>query len=513
MPKSYVWSSVGAVIFFLGCMLLIPMVTGLYYAETEYVAFLVSACVALLAGGLLYHYFRPGKRRRPRFHMRDGYAIITYAWLAVTVFSIFPYLLSGAISSVTDAFFESVSGFTMTGATVFQAIESQARCVLLWRSMTQWLGGLGVLLLFIALLNGQNQGSLQLFRAEGLGAAKQKIYPKTMETTLGLACIYLFHTIVTVILYCVCGMGLFDAINHGMTVISTGGFSTKIAGIGAFQNTAIEWITIIAMFLAGVNYTLFFHAIHNRTLRDFKTSLELRVYLGLLLFASVAVIFFNAPMYDGNWSVAIRHGVFQVTSIITTTGFVLVDFEHCAVPAQLLFLLLMLCGACAGSVGGGVKIDRHIILVQKSIQEIRRFLHPNLVTRLKSNHQLLDDDMVLGISTFFYIYIVLIVLGTAILSLSGVELFGALTAVMSCLGGVGPAMGIGESAVYYGGLPSIAKWALGILMLIGRLEIYAVLVLLHPFHKKHRETERMISLDTLERDGIMEPFMRKNDEK
>lgn len=510
--KSYVWSSVGVILLLLGIMMMIPAATGLYYAETEYTAFLISAGVSLVAGFVLFCTFKPRNEKKKRMHMKDEYAIVTYGWLAAVLLTMLPYLLSGTVHSVTDAFFESASGFTMTGATVLADVESQARCVLLWRSMTQWLGGMGVLILFVALLNGQNQGSLQLFRAEGLVAAKQKLQIKTLETAFGLALIYVIHTVLVVVLYRLCGLGLFDALNHGLTVISTGGFSTKNMGIGAFHNVGAEWVTIFAMVLTGVNYTLFIHAWHNKNLRGFKESLELKVYFGLLFIASAVVICLIAPMHEGNLLLAVRYGLFQVVSVVTTTGFVLCDMEQWAVPAQLVMILLLLCGACAGSVGGGLKLDRHIIMLQKSVQEIRRFLHPNLVTRLKSNHQLLDDDIVLGVSTYFYIYIVLIVLGAAVLSMTGLELTGALTAVMSCLGGVGPAIALGESAVFYGALSTAAKWVLGILMLIGRLEVYAILVLIHPIHRKIRENERMLSLETLEKDGMIEPFVRDYDE-
>ena len=369
MQKGYVWSSVGAMLMLLGMMMTIPAAAGLYYRETEYVAFLLSAGAAVLAGSLLYFFCKPKDKKRKRMHMKDGYAIVTYGWLAAVFLTMIPYLLTGTVHSVTDAFFEAASGFTMTGATVLFDVESQARCVLLWRSMTQWLGGMGILIMFVALLNGQNQGSLQLFRAEGLGAAKQKIHPKTLETAAGLGLIYLFHTAVVVVLYAVCGMGLFDAVNHGLTVISAGGFSTKTAGIGAFDSAAIEWVTIAALILTGINYTLFIHAWHNKSLREFRDSMELRIYLGLLFAASVVVIAMIAPGYDGSWADAVRHGVFQVVSIVTTGGFVLCDVEQWVVPAQLIIILLMLSGACAGSISGGIKIDSHIIPIHQVLQQ------------------------------------------------------------------------------------------------------------------------------------------------
>ena len=514
MHKGYVWSSVGGILVLIGMMMLIPAAVGVYFGEPEYLVFLCCASAAWLIGSILYVGLRPKELQKKRFRlmMKDSYAIVTYGWIAAVLFAMLPYLFTGSMHTITDAFFEATSGFTMTGATVLQQIEAQARCVLLWRSLTQWLGGMGVLVLFVALINGQNQGSLQLVRADGMGASKQRIHPKTLETAAGLALIYMSHTALCIILYFVAGMGWFDALNHGLTVISSGGFSTRNAGIGSFQNVAIEWVTIFAMFLTGLNYTLFLHAWHNKSLRELTTSFELRVYVCVVAFVSIVTICMIAPSYDGNIALAVRHGMFQVLSMITTAGFVVCDFTQWVIPAQLILILLLLSGACAGAVGGSIKLDRHMILMQKSVQEIRRFLHPNLVTRLKSNHQLLDDDLVLSVSTFFYIYIALIICGAAILSMCGLELMAALTAAMSCLGGVGISFGLGSSAVYYGAIPVVGKWVLGILMLIGRLEVYAVLVLIHPFHRKLRENERMQSLEKLERDGLIEPFVRDYDD-
>ena len=518
MQKSYVWSSVGSILLLIGAAMLLPVACGLYFQETEYLVFLGCAGVTVLVGFLLCFGLRPynniGKRGRlhkgTRVMMKDGYAIVTYGWIGAALFAMLPYLFTGTVHGVTDGLFEAVSGFTMTGATTLYEIEAVPRCVLLWRSLTQWFGGMGVLVLFVALLNGQNHGSLQLIRADGLNAARQRLNLKMLETASGLALIYVSHTVLLMLLYRLAGMGLFDAVNHGFTVISAGGFSTKTAGIAAYQSATIEWITIFGMFLTGLNYTLFLHAWHNKSLSELKNSLELRVYLGLIFFASIAVIALNAPEYHGTISTLMRHGLFQVLSIITTAGFVVCDFEQWVVPAQLILILLMLCGACAGAVGGGIKIDRHIILIQKSIQEIRRFLHPNLVTRLKSNHQLLEDGVILSVNMFFYIYIALIVFGTAVVSMCGVELLGALTAVLSCLGGIGPAFG--QAALYYGAMPLVAKWALIVLMLIGRLEVYAVMVLIHPLHRQMRESDRIQVLKNLERDGVMEPLVRDDDD-
>lgn len=508
--KRYIWGSLGGILLLNGGMMLIPAVVGNYFGESEFKAFLFLAGVSLLLGGSLFCLFWLN-RQKINLRLQDLYAIMTYGWLLVILFSMLLYLLTGAVDSVTDAFFESVSGFTMTGATILGTIEIQARCVILWRSMTQWLGGFGVLTLFVALQSGQGI-TLQHFRIEGSGISKQRVYPKLLETAVGLVVLYFIYTVLLTFGYVLSGFGWFDALNHAFTVISAGGFSTKSAGIGAFENPTAEWITIVAMIATGINYLLIFRIWQQKSLRGFLESTELRVYFAIITVASFVTVGLILPEYSGDVAMAIRHGIFQAVSIITTSGFVLCDFTQWVVPAQLIIILLMLSGACKGSVSGGIKIHRHMILFQKAVQEIRRFLHPNLVTRVKFNGQLIAEDEVLGTNLYFYSYVAVVILGTAVLSMCGIELQGALTATVSCFGGIGPAFGLGTSALYYGALPNLCKWLLGILMLLGRLEVYAVLVLLRPFHKKTREKERIESLEILEKDGIIEPLVRDYDD-
>ncbi len=519
MQKSNVWSSVGGLLMIAAVAMLVPAAVGIYYDETEYGAFLLCAVLTMAVGALLWYCMHPDKNRRRKHRMpvRDGYAILAYGWLAVVLFSMVPYLITGTVSNITDAFFESMSGFTMTGATVLADVEAQARCVLLWRSMTQWLGGLGILVLFIALLNGHNHDALQVLCSDGTGITKQKFHSRSAETALGLAFIYTVHTILVIVLYCAAGMSLFDGVNHGLTVVSAGGFSVKNAGLGFYQTPAILYVTTVAMFLTGINYTLFIHGWRNKTLHGFQNSLELKVYVGAIVFASAAIAWFVVPASSTGVLDTMGLVVFQAVSVITTAGFVIGDIEAWAAPAQLLLILLMMCGACAGSVGGSIQIDRHVIMLQKVVQEVRRFLHPNLVTRLKSNGQMVDDDVILSINTFFYIYMVLIVIGSAVLSLLGIELLGAVTAAISCLGGIGPAMGLSQWAMYYGDVPALGKWLLSLLMLVGRLEVYTVLVMIPTIHRssaqrRKNENESLKSLTNLNRDGMLEPWVIDDDD-
>ena len=508
MRQSYVWSNIGSLLVITGFAMLLPMAAGLYYGEPEFADFGRMAAITILAGLGLHELTRI--RTRKRISLREGYALVTYAWIVVTVFAMVPYLLTGTFDTITDAFFEAMSGLTTVGASVLDDISGTPQCVLLWRSVTHWLGGMGILVLFVALMAGHGTGAMQIFKADSSGQAQSRKEPKIFETAHGLWNIYMFMTVVAIVLYYFAGMGLFDAVNHGFSVVATGGFSTKILSIGYYDNAMIDWITVFVMFMAGINYSLYFYALRTRSLRCFANSLELKVYMGVALTATLAVLWFIAPAYDGNLPLAVRHAAFQVVSILTTTGFITCNFEQWVFPAQFILILLMLCGACAGSTTGGIKIDRHVILAQKAVQEIRRFLHPRMVTRLKSNSQLVDDDVVLSVMTFFYIYLFLAAAGTYLICMLGGGMMDSLIAVLSCLGGVGPAIGLWGPMESYSGVSAGVKWILSAFMLLGRLEIYTVLVLFKmPFgHRKPKK--QVVELEHLDDNAIVEPMVREN---
>lgn len=508
MKKSYVWSSIGKLIMILGGSMLIPMAVGLYYGEAEYLVFLKLALVTFFAGALLFWIKRPYSRRDNRFYLREGYAVVAYGWIVAALIAMLPYLLTDTLPTVADAFFEAMSGLTTVGASVLSEPESAARCVLMWRSLTHWLGGMGILVLFVALLAGHGTGAMQIFRAEASGPVKNKLHPKINETARALWQIYVMNTLVVIVLYRLAGMGVFDAVNHGFSAIATGGFSTKNASIGYYNSVWIDWVSVFAMFIAGVNYSLYFYALRSRSLRCFWESLELRVYVAITLIATALVTWFLLPEYDYQVLQACRYGAFQVVSILTTTGFVTADFEQWVTPAKMVLILLMLSGACAGSTTGGIKVDRHVLLAQKAVQEVRRFLHPRIVTRLKSNGKALDDELLLSVSIFFYIYILLIVTATYLLCIGGSDMLNSLTAAMSCLGGIGPAIGAWGPIESYASASPLSKWLLSLLMLIGRLEIYTVLVLIRPFHKKRRKSQQR-SLEKLEENAMFEPLVRE----
>jgi len=508
MGKRYVWSSIGKLLVLIGCSMLIPMLAGLYYREAAWRVFLQMAVVTILVGGALFLLGRPQGSHRPRTTLRDNYAIVAYGWVIATLFAMMPYLLTGTFTTVTDAFFEAMSGFTTVGASVLDDIEGTARCILLWRSLTHWLGGMGILVLFVALLAGQGTGAMQIFKAETSGPVKSKLRPKIKETARSLWMIYMLNTAIVIALYCLAGMGLFDAVNHGFSVISTGGFSTKVLSIGYYHSAMIDWVTVFAMWLAGVNYSLYFYALRTKSLRCFTGSLELKVYLAVTLVATGLVAWFILPQYNYHFGQTVRYAAFQVVSLLTTTGFITADFEQWAIPAQVVLILLLLCGACAGSTTGGIKIDRHVILMQKAVREIRRFLHPRMVTRLKSNHKPLEDEAVLSVAVFFYIYMLLIVAATYFLCVMGGSMLDSLTAAMSCLGGVGPSIGAWGPMESYSSASMASKWILSALMFIGRLEIYTVLVLIRSPRRNRYRNEEDRPLEALEENAMFEPQVR-----
>ena len=509
MKKSYVWSSIGKLLVIIGFCMMIPVLVGLFYHEQEYKMFLSWGMATMVIGAIVFLGLKPDKPKRSHVYLRDSFAIVAYGWIVVTLFSMMPYLLCGTFTTVADAFFETMSGYTTVGASVLDDIEGTANCVLLWRSLTHWLGGMGILVLFVALLAGQGTGAMQIFKAESSGPVKSKLHPKMVETARSLWFIYVLNTTIEILLMKVAGMTWFDAVNHAFSAIATGGFSTKGKSIGYYDSALIDWVTTFCMFIAGVNYSIFFYALRTKSLKRFWESLEFKVYLGVVVVASLIVAILIFPQYDHNILEALRYAFFQVVSILTTTGYITCDFEEWVPAAQLVLVILLMCGACAGSTTGGIKIDRHVILAQKAIQEIRRFLHPNMVTRLKSNNTLVDDETVLSVTTFFYIYMILIIIATFFMVCLGGPTWDSLTAVMSCLGGVGPSIGAWGPTESYSSVPYFGKWILSFLMMIGRLELYTVLVLFRPFHKKRRHLRHTTSVESMEEDGLIEPYLRE----
>ena len=478
-----VWHTIGKLLIIVACSMLFPLLTAFLYREPCGSAFAIMLPVTMLTGIFLLCYFRPSGA----VHMkaRDGAFIVTFGWILAAVLGMIPYLLAGTFDSVADAFFEAMSGFATVGASVLDDLDNAPKAVLMWRSVTHWLGGMGIIVLFVALMSNMGAGAMQIFKAETAGPVKDKLQPKLADSARILWLIYLANTVITFVVMYVCGMNGFDALNHAFSVVATGGFSTKTAGIGFYDSALLQWAMTGCMFLAGINYALFFYLYRTRSLRCFKESLEFKVYLAVTLIAIILITGNMLGQLQQDVCTALRYAAFHVTSILTTTGFVCCDYELWLPGAKFVLIALMFSGACAGSTTCGFKIDRHIILAKRLYFETQRFLHPRMVRTVKANQKQLPEQVVHSVTTFFYLFIAITVVSTFMLCCMGMDLLSAFTGALSCLGGVGPALGILGPVESFSAAPTMAKWLFSALMLIGRLEIFTVLAVFWPDKHRH----------------------------
>jgi len=487
MQIKLVLSNVGKLLILIGASMLIPLITAIIYSENCWWVFAVSAAITIGFGILLIKLF--AKYAHQKLSIQDSYLLVTLTWFFAALLGMLPYLLAGTFSEIINAFFESMSGITTVGASVLDNVEAQPHGILMWRSTTQWLGGMGILVLFIAVLPGTS--ALQMYKAESMGPVMGKLLPKASDTARSLWLIYLLNTMLIFALYVLAGMNVFDAINHSFTTVATGGFSTRNASIAAYQNAAIEWVAILGMFMGGINYSLYFYVLHNRRVDEFKKSLEFKVYLGVIVLFTM--IIYSKLLIAQDYSVftGLRHSIFQVLTIITTTGYASCDFDQWSLLARYLLLILMMVGACSGSTTCGMKIDRHIILFQKMRYEVEKFFHPRMVSHLRLKGEPLDNTIVLRTTTFFNTYILIAAISIYLLACMDIGLMECVSGTLSCLGGVGPAMGQWGPSETYSMAPAGAKLVLSALMLLGRLEIYPVLVSCLPLLYKRVYQEKL----------------------
>lgn len=454
----------GLLIFSIGFFMAFPAVFALHYGGNDLPSILVSSAVGLAGGGLMFLAFRPKRELR----LRDSFAVVVLGWLLASVI--------GALPSFTDAFFESMSGFTTTGATVLVRVEDMPHGLLFWRSLTRWLGGMGIIILSLAILPMMGKGGMQLYRAEVTGPMPDKITPRIKETALALWGIYVLLTIIEAILLTAAGLNLFESLCHTFGSMATGGFSTRTESIGGFHNLLVEMIVVAFMFIAGINF-----ALHHRGLRGgpstYWKSEEFRFYCGILAVSSVVLAADNLITGAYKAGEALRVSVFQAVSITTTTGFATADFGRWSTSAQLILLLLMFIGGCAGSTGGSIKVVRIMILLKQGMAEIRKLLHPRAVIPVRVDGRAVPAGIVINILGFMLLYMGLVIAATFALTLMGLDLVSAFSAVASSIGNIGPGLGIVGPASNFQYVPPAGKWILSFCMLAGRLEIYTVLVL------------------------------------
>ncbi|MFT4847666.1 MAG: trk system potassium uptake protein TrkH [Sediminicola sp.] len=478
-----------------GVFILISALVSYLYKDGVALEMLLAAVVGSSIGGLV---MLLTKKHRKEINKRDGYVIVTFGWIFMSLVGTLPYIFTGAIPSFTNAFFETMSGYTTTGASILNDIESIPKGVLFWRSITHWIGGMGIIVLAIAILPLLGIGGMQLFTAEAPGPGGDKLHPRITDTAKRLWLIYVGYTLAETILLKLAGMDLFDAINHSLSTISTGGFSTKNASMAYWNDQPIiQYIVMLFMFLAGTNFVLSYFAFKgkfSKIIRDdeFKTYslmiIGFTIVVALLIYfqADVSISSMAHPSVWGTLESAIRHSLFQVLAIITTTGFVSADYTLWTPFLTIFFFGLMFLGGSAGSTAGGIKVMRHLIMIKNGVLEFRRTLHPNAILPVRYNDKAIPQPIVFNILGFFILYMLSFIIGTLVFSWIGLDFKTALGGAASTLGNVGPALGDLGPVNNYGGLPASAKWWSAFLMLIGRLELFTVLILLTPFFWRNR---------------------------
>ncbi len=411
---------------------------------------------------------------------RDGFGVVTFGWITAAIAGSFPYIISGVISHPVTALFETMSGFTTTGASTLSQLEQLPRGILFWRGMTQWLGGMGVVVLCVAILPFLGVGGMQIYRAEMPGPSKDRLTPRIASTAKLLWGLYVVFSVAEIVLLMFGGMSWYDACCHTFTTMSTGGFSTRTASIAAFHSAYIEIVIIIFMFLAGANFALHYRAIHGRRLSEFVRDPEFRFYTAVW-FGSCLILSLNVwhGVYD-NVGTAFRAGFFQGTSIMTTTGYATKDFNLWPAASRLLLVLLMFIGGCAGSTGGGIKAIRCFVVLKKILRELQRVMRPQSVSSIKLGRKPVAEGVVTNISVFFIIFVIVFALASLAMTFYTPDLVTATSSVAATLGNIGPGLGAVGATQTYAFIPTPGKLILIFCMLLGRLELYTVLILLLP---------------------------------
>jgi trk system potassium uptake protein TrkH len=469
---------VGVILLALSVALAVTTVVALLYGDGDWPAFAISTAIAAAAGFLG---FRVTTLER-ELSTREGYAIVSFAWLAVGVVGSLPYLLAGVIESPAAALFESFSGFTTTGATVFSEIETLPHGILFWRSLTQWLGGMGIIVLGLAILPFLGIGGMQLFKAEVPGPTPERLRPRIATTAKLLWYVYAGLTTLQVLLYLIGGLSLFDAVTHSLSTLSTGGFSPRNASLAAFPSPYVQYVTIAFMFMAGVNFALHFRALSGG-LKVYSRDAELRFFVRSITAAAFAILLL--VLLQGLYTAegferAFRDSLFQTVSIATTTGFVSYDYGRWTLAAQLILVSLMFMGGMAGSTAGGMKTMRIHVLLRQGFTELKKTLHPKAVMVTRVGRTVVRDDVVLNIFGFAMLYVALFCAGVLALAVLGHDLATAIGASAASIGNIGPGIGGVGAVDHYGWMGGPSHIVLMVLMVIGRLEIFTVLLLFHP---------------------------------
>lgn len=477
MHWRYILKTIGMLILFIGGTMTVPLGFALFTNDPCLLPTIQAMGTTLGGGTILAAIFRHAESET--INQREGMAIVAIGWMAIGLFGALPFYFSGAPFSFVNAIFESVSGFTTTGSTILTDIEALSRGMLLWRSFIQWLGGMGIIVLSIAILPFLGVGGMQLYKAEVPSPVPDKLKPRIRETAVILWKVYAVFTIAEVLLLFLGGMSLFDALNHAFTTLPTGGFSTRNASVAHFNSVYIDAVIIFFMLLAGINFSLHYQLLKGRPMTFWKDS-ECRFFLAMCMVLTLAVgVNIYRTVYPEAGQ-ALRYAAFQVVSIVTTTGYATADYELWPPMSQIILFFCMFVGASAGSTGGGMKCVRIILCFKYCYKELFSMIHPRAVTHIKISGKTVPDGVVRSVLGFLALYMALFALGTLLLAGLGVDFVTALGAVAATIGNIGPGFGMVGPVETYSQIPYWGKWLLSWCMLLGRLEIYTLIILVVP---------------------------------
>lgn len=476
-----VLGNLGRIILIIGIAMLSCLIWSIVDHEDVTAAVAISAVFTIIVGYGLCSIFAT----QENISFKEGFLMVSLGWVVASAFGTLPYLLSGYLTSFADAWFETVSGFTTTGASVVADVESWPRSLLFWRSLTHWLGGMGIIALFVAVIAGIGTRANQLFKAEVPGPISDKISPRIRETARKLWITYVVLSAACAILLWLLGMNLFDSLCHTFATLATGGFSTKNNSIAYYSQPLIHWTIILFMFISGANFSLHYLAFKKAQPLLHWSDPEFRLYAGITVAATLLTVYsLSAQGLPMGWEEKIRAACFQVVSIITTTGFATADYNAWPSLASGALFLTMFIGGSAGSTGGNIKPGRYLIIGQRTIIELKKMVHPKAVLPLRFAGKVISDDLLINVLQFFFLYMLFLAIGTIVLVGAQMDTLSSLTAAAACLGNIGPGFGLVGPTQNYGFIPDLGKYVLSLLMLVGRLEIYPILVLLLPEYWK-----------------------------
>ena len=482
MNYKAVLSILGNVVKYMVALLFVPLLIALYYGEGDAKSFLLTILIGAPIGFILSNI----KAEKKAIYAKEGFLIVGFAWIIISAIGALPFVISGAIPSFIDAFFETVSGFTTTGATILTEIEGLPKGILFWRSFTHWIGGMGFLIFMLALIPSLGSNSIHLLKAESPGPSPGKIVPKIKETAKILYLIYFALTLIEGILLMCAGMNLYDAVIHAMGTAGTGGFSNMNASIAAFNSPAIEWIITIFMLIFGINFALYFQILKGNFKGFFKNE-ELRYYLLIIVSAFILITVNIISLNGGDIILSIRQSAFQVSSIVTSTGFATVDFNFWPTLSKLIIVMLMFVGAMAGSTGGGIKTVRIVIMLKAIKREINKIIHPKRVNSVKIDGKTVDEDIIHGVFLFIGAYIIISLIAIFIISFDNFDVVTTVTSVITTMSNIGPGLEVVGPAGNFAAFSPLSKLVLSFCMLAGRLEIYPMLIMFSPsiWRKNH----------------------------